>query len=299
MYGRPAEEGTIPPITSMRRIADNYFRVAGVRLLSGRLFTDQDHVQPTRAAVVDERLAALYFPGEDAIGQRVYTTSDDEEEPYEIVGVVNHVVAFDPRSEDRPPQLYLPLLSHTSTNTPGVNAAHYIVRTSSGPEALVAAVRREIAAMDPNLALSGVTTLEAMLSDARASMAFTMVLIVISGSVALVLGVIGIYGVVSYVVSQRTGEIGVRMAMGARPGNVAAMVLRQAGRVVGVGLGAGLAIALAGNDLAEDLLFNVSATDPTTYAVVVLGLLLVSLLACWLPARRAAGLDPAQALRSD
>lgn len=299
VYGRPAPEGSLTAVTSMRRVADDFFRVAGIRLLGGRLFEQQDHTRPTRVAVVDERFAETYFPGENPIGQRVFTTTDDEDEPYEIVDVVDHTVTFNLRSENRPPQLYLPLLSHTSANTPNVGAVRYIVRASADADALVPAVRRELADMDPNLALSAVTTLERMLADDRASMAFAMVLIVIAGSVALMLGMIGIYGVVSYVVSRRTGEIGVRMAMGARPGSVAAMILRQSGAVIGVGLGIGLAAALAAGNLLEAMLFEVSTTDPATYAAVVLGLLVVSLLACWLPARRAAALNPVEALRSE
>lgn len=298
VHGRPRPEGVVPPITSFRRVADGYFEAAGVPLLRGRLFDAEDHARPTRVAVVDERLVALYFPGEDPIGRRV-STSDEDEEPYEVIGVVGHVVTFHPSSEDRPPQLYLPLLSHTSGNTPDVHAMRYVVRTSSDPLALVAAVRRETAEIDPNLALSGVTMLEAMLVDTRASMAFTMVLIAIAGSVALALGSIGIYGVVSYLVSQRTGEIGVRMAIGARPGDVAGMVLRQGGRVTALGLVAGLAVALPASRLLDALLFDVSATDPATYVTVALGLLVVSWVACWLPARRAARMDPVAALRSE
>ncbi len=145
-----------------------------------------------------------------------------------------------------------------------------------------------------------VPPLGAMILDrASEQMAFTMVLIVIAASVALVLGVIGIYGVMSYIVSQRTGEIGVRLALGARPGSVAAMIVRQGGIVALVGIVTGLAAAFAGSRLIESLLYGISPRDPGIFAATTLTLLAVALLACWLPARRAAMLNPLDALRTD
>jgi ABC-type antimicrobial peptide transport system permease subunit len=143
-----------------------------------------------------------------------------------------------------------------------------------------------------------VTTLDAMLRADRAPMAFAMTLIAIAGAVALLLGLIGIYGVISYLVAQRSAEIGVRMALGARPGDVAGMILRQGASVAVAGLVVGFVVAVAGSRLLTALLFEVSATDPATYSIVAALLLSVALLACWLPARRAARLDPVDALRN-
>jgi ABC-type antimicrobial peptide transport system permease subunit len=160
-------------------------------------------------------------------------------------------------------------------------------------------VRRTIDTVDPQLALAQVGTLQDMLDRASAQMAFTMVLLAIAAGVALMLGVIGIYGVMSYVVTQRTGEIGVRLALGAEPASVARMIVRQGGLVALAGIAVGLATASAGSRLIESLLYGVSSRDSGVFATTTLTLLAVALLACWLPARRAARLSPLEALRTD
>jgi len=160
-------------------------------------------------------------------------------------------------------------------------------------------VRRATNSVDPQLALAQVRTLQDVLDRASAQMAFTMVLLAIAASVALVLGVIGIYGVMSYVVTQRTGEIGVRLALGAEPATVSRMIVRQGGLVTGAGIAIGLATALAGSRLIESLLYGGSSRDPRVLAITTVTLLAVALFACWLPARRAARLNPLEALRAD
>jgi ABC-type antimicrobial peptide transport system permease subunit len=167
------------------------------------------------------------------------------------------------------------------------------------PPDLVPAVRGALARVDPDVALARVRTLEDILDGAASQMAFTMVLIAAAAAVALLLGMVGIYGVISYIVSQRTGEIGVRLALGAEPGGVARLILRQAGLVAIAGMTAGLAIAFASGRLIESLLFGVSPRDPGVFAVTTLIVLVVALAACWLPARRAAHLSPLEALRSE
>jgi ABC-type antimicrobial peptide transport system permease subunit len=161
------------------------------------------------------------------------------------------------------------------------------------------AVRAAAAQVNPNVALGRMRSLEMIVSAATARMAFTMILLLIAGCIALLLGAVGIYGVISYVVGQRTSEIGVRMALGARPTDVSAMVLRQSGLVVGIGLAIGLGGAFALTRLMTSLLFGVTATDAATYGAVTAFLLSVAALASWLPARRAAALDPLIALRRD
>ena len=164
---------------------------------------------------------------------------------------------------------------------------------------LANAVRTAIDGVDPDLALAQVRTLEEIVDRASDQMTFTMVLLVIAAAVALVLGIIGIYGVVSYIVAQRTGEIGVRLAMGAEPRAVAGMILRQGGIVTLVGVAVGLAAALAGSRLIQSLLYGVGPRDPVIFVVTTLALLAIAMLACWLPARRAARLSPLDALRTD
>ena len=174
-----------------------------------------------------------------------------------------------------------------------------MVRTTHDPAELVNAARAAVEGVDANLAMAQVRTLQEMVDRAGSQMLFTMVLLGIAAGVALLLGAIGIYGVVSYVAAQRTGEIGVRLALGAEPAGVAAMILRQSARVTMIGIGVGLAVALAGGRLIEALLYNVSPRDPVVLGAVTLLLTAVAVIACWLPARRAARLSPLEALRID
>jgi putative ABC transport system permease protein len=182
---------------------------------------------------------------------------------------------------------------------PNVSVMSYVVRSTASSSGLTPSVRRAIGSVDPQLALAQLRTLQDTLDRASAQMAFTMVLLAIAASVALMLGVIGIYGVMSYVVTQRTGEIGVRLALGAEPASVSRMIVRQGGLVAFGGIAIGLAAALAGSRLIESLLYGVSSRDPGVFATTTLTLLVVALLACWLPARRAARLNPLDALRMD
>jgi ABC-type antimicrobial peptide transport system permease subunit len=160
-------------------------------------------------------------------------------------------------------------------------------------------VRSAVGAIDPNLALAQVDSLQQILDRASVQMGFTMVLIAIAAAVALMLGMVGIYGVMSYVVSQRTGEIGVRLALGAEPRSIAGMIVRQGGAVALAGIAIGLATAFAGSRLIASLLYGVSPHDPGVFAATTITLLGVALLACWLPARRAARLSPLEALRTE
>jgi ABC-type antimicrobial peptide transport system permease subunit len=175
----------------------------------------------------------------------------------------------------------------------------YVVRATVISEDLMSSVRRAVDAVDSNLALAQVSTLEERLDRASADLAFNMVLLTIAAAVALSLGLIGIYGVVSYIVSQRTSEIGVRLALGAAPGSVTAMIVGQGGVVTAVGVFVGLGAALVTGRFMESLLYGVSPRDPVVLAGTTLILLIVAFLACWLPARRASRVSPVQALRAN
>jgi len=175
----------------------------------------------------------------------------------------------------------------------------YVVRTSVPPEGLLPAVRRVLDGVDPTLAIAQPRTLDEVLDRASAQMAFTMVLLAVAASLALLLGTIGIYGVISYIVAQRTNEIGVRLAIGAEPRAVAGMVLRQSAAVAGAGALVGLAAALAGTRFIASLLYGVSPNDPVVFAGTTALLLAIALLACWVPSRRAARIDPLTALRAE
>ncbi len=178
-------------------------------------------------------------------------------------------------------------------------ALSYTIRTSRGVEGLMPAIRREIAALDPNLAISGIRSMDEIVSDATAQVSFTMIMLAIAALMGLTLGAVGIYGVVSYVTSQRTREIGVRMALGAGAEQVRAMVMRESAVVTAAGLTLGVAGSLALTRFLEAMLFGVTPTDPVTFGSVTAALLGVSLLAAYVPARRAAGTDPMEALRQE
>jgi putative ABC transport system permease protein len=274
VQGRPRTQEAIPPIVGRRRVADDFFETLRIAPIAGRAFETADHRQPTRVAVIDERLAQLYFPGEDPIGRRLSPAfiGESASDWYEVVGVVPHVVVFGLASPDRPAQLYLPLVTHSTDGTPEPHGVDVLVRTTTDPLDLVPAVRHVLAELDPDIPLGRITTLEDILDEDRAPMAFTMVLILIAGVAASALALVGIYGVIAFAVSQRAGEIGVRMAMGARPGELARMILRQGALVASVGLVVGLGAALAASRFLEAALFDVSAADPVIYATVAVGL---------------------------
>jgi ABC-type antimicrobial peptide transport system permease subunit len=175
----------------------------------------------------------------------------------------------------------------------------FTVRTATPSLGLVDVIRREARELDAGVPFAHVRTLEQLVAESGMQMAFTMVLLVIAGGVALTLGLVGVYGVISYVVGQRRNEIGVRLALGARGADVRRMVLQQSGAVAAIGLGIGLAGAFGMTRLMEALLFGVTPTDPLTYGTVSVALLAVTILASYLPARRAAGIDPVQALKSE
>ena len=202
------------------------------------------------------------------------------------------------------PQLYMPMSIAAGPDVPpsalvGPDASvmSYVVRSPSAVTALVGPVRRVVDAVDPNLAIADVRTLQRTLDRSSAQMAFTMVLLAIAATVALLLGIVGVYGTTSYIVTQRTSEIGVRLALGAEPSGVMRMIVWQGGIVAVAGVAVGLIIAMSGADLLESLLYGVSPRDPGVFASTTLLLLLIALAACWLPARRAARLSPVDALR--
>jgi putative ABC transport system permease protein len=300
--GRVPVPGVIPPIVAYRAIAGGYLDTIGIRLLRGRRITRADDERGEPIAVVNQALASAYFPNQDAIGQRVTVGPPRNRLWLTIVGIVVNTPVRTLAEPNPTGQLFLPMSLARSQElpvSPDAASMGFIVRSATPPLGLVPSVRRAIDAIDKNLAIAQVHTLEDTLDRASAQMAFTMVLLAIAAGVALLLGVIGIYGVMSYVVSQRTGEIGVRLALGAEPSSVARMIVRQGGVVALAGITVGLAAAVAGSRLIGSLLYGVSPRDPGVFAAATLVLLGVALLACWLPARRAARLSPLEALKAE
>jgi predicted permease len=310
--GRAGQPGSIPPIALFRAIAGGYFEAMGIRLLRGRVIDRGDVERGEPAVVVNEAFAKVFFPDQNPIGQRVASNRAPARSGLTnltlltIVGVVANTPTRALAEPSPAPLLYMPMsiaggpdFPASSLVGPNISVMSYVVRSRVPVSGLMPSVRGAVSAMDPELALAQVGTLQDTLDRASAQMAFTMVLLAIAAGVALMLGVIGIYGVMSYVVTQRTAEIGVRLALGAEPAEVSSMIVRQGGLVALTGLAVGLAAALAGSRLIESLLFGVSPRDLGVFGSMPLILFGIALLACWLPARRAAQLNPLDALRMD
>jgi len=292
--GRVVPEGTLPPVVAVRRAGPGYFRTMGIDVLEGRVLERADVEGGPPVAVISRSLARDYFPDKDPLGRRVAVGLDTIWST--VVGVVEDVPARELMHVDDP-LIYFPLMGPANPGVSARNGALAIrARNAVG---LLGAVREKVAMVDPDVAIARVRTTERIVADASDRMAFTMVLLVLAGGMALLLGVVGIYGVISYLVGRRRAEIGVRLALGAQPSEVRWMVAREGAQVAGVGMAVGMVAAFGLSRLMAALLFDVEPTDPLTYAAVGLGLLGVALVASWVPAQRAASTDPAGALRAE
>jgi len=303
----PITADEVPDVIETNRVTAGFLETMGARLLEGRTLDAFDARDRTGAVVVTRALAEHYWPGESALGKHLSQNSDvgrataESDIPWQtIVGVVEDVRTVQ-MDQEPVPLLFFPLLQDIpdggSDRTP--NSMAWAIRTSGEPTALLPAIRQTVWAQDPNIPIADIRTMESMVRDSMARTSFSMALLVIAALVALLLGTVGIYGVISYVVTQRTREMGIRLALGAEEGLVAGMVLRQGGVLAGLGILIGLVGALGLTRLMEALLYGVSATDPLTFLAVPLVLGAVALLASWLPARRAARTDPVEALRAE
>ena len=287
----------LPPPAHTRGVTDGYFEAMGMQLIEGRTIQRRDHEDRTGVVVVSQALAETWWPGESALGKGIYPGIEDSPSWYRIVGVVGDVPT-NRLTGKREEIVYEPMIGRDeSVHVP--RSMSFAVKVSGHPEDWVPAVRSEVAALDPNLPIAEVRTLEALVADARAPTAFAMVLLGIAAVVALVLGAIGVYGVQSYMVSQRTGEIGVRMALGATAGHVSRMILRRGVTVAVAGVVIGWVGALGMTRWIESSLIGVPPRDIGTYAAVSLALVSVAIVASYLPARRASRRDPTVALRSE
>jgi putative ABC transport system permease protein len=296
--GRVVEPGAMHPIVRMRRVSTDYFDILRIPLLSGRALEAADMSGASNVAVVNRAFADQYFPGDDVIGRQVRPSGADDDAAWlTIVGMVENTATYSLREDAATAKLYVPLRSNTTASLPTAHRPTYVVKTAGHPLALVPSIRRALDELDPHVAMARAEPLAAVVDRSRASLAFTMLLLVSAASVALLLGVIGVYAVISYAVAQRRGEIGVRLALGARPADVTGMIVRQSGLIIAVGVAAGTAGAVAGTRLMGALLYGVPWNDALTYGVVAVGLFVVALAASWVPAQRAARMDPLQSLR--
>jgi putative ABC transport system permease protein len=296
VLGRPEYAPGQHQDIAVRVATPDYFRTLGIPLKRGRLFADTDTAQGPKVALLSETAARQHFPNEDPIGQRIelgwHGGPGATRAGGEVVGIVGDVREFG-LDEEYAAEIYLPMRQWP------VGSMTIVARSVVPPLSLVEDVKRAVGEIDPDLPVSNVRTVEELVADSVAQPRFYMLLLAAFAGVALILAAIGIFGVMSYTVSQRTREIGIRMALGAHSSSVVSMVVRQAMWLALLGLSLGVVGALALSQTITTLLFDLSPTDPFTFATVATLLALVAFLASWLPARRAASVDPMVALRAE
>ena len=270
-----------------------YFQTMGIPLLRGRGFNAEDLPGAPRAIIVNDRMARYYWPGEDPIGRRIRFS--DEAPWMTVVGVAGDVKAMGPADAMGSMEYYTALSQRRSVS----EQMTFAIRTSLAPESLFSSIRDAVRAVDPKQPVYRLETAARMLDESLAESRFYLLLMTVFAGSAMLLAAIGLYGVLAFLVTQRTREIGVRMALGAQSRDVMRLVLGQGMRLTLGGLALGLVAALALTRLLKAMLFGVSATDPLTFAIIALLLPAVALLACYLPARRATRVDPLDALRCE
>jgi len=285
---RPEE--MLHPI-ARRRVTSDYFRTMGIPMLEGRSFNVGDQPDAPHVVIVKETLAKRCFPSESAIGKSILWGGPDGTEPFEIIGVVGDNKQYG-LADEVLPAMYLEYAQIYVSEY-----MHLTVRAEGDPYALLPAIRETLRTLDPSLPIYEVTTMDQVLSDSVGSERFSVLLLGAFAMIALLLGSIGIYGVMSYTVSQRTQEVGVRMALGAAHKRVVSMVVRQGMVLALIGIALGTLGALGLSRVLSGMLYQVSSTDLTTFLSVILLLTTVAAIACYVPARRAANIDPLDALR--
>jgi len=288
IVGRPETDPGQRPHADIRNVNHDYFRAMRIPLLKGRHFTEAEVRDNAKVILISEVLAQRFFTGENPLGQRLRLASTGGDEPYEIIGIVGDVRHRGLDVELRQ-TIYFPTLR--------LGYANLAIRAASDPVSLAVSVRKEVLAIDPNQPVANVQRMEDWVADSVAQPRYRTLLLSVFSAVALLLSAVGIYGVVSYAVTQRTREIGLRMALGARTRNVLSLVVGQGMKPALIGVCVGIVAALALTRVLRNLLYEITATDPLTFLCVALVLSGVALLACLVPARRAAKVDPMEALR--
>jgi putative ABC transport system permease protein len=292
--GQSFAPGQMNPAVTNSPVSPGYFRALGIPLRRGRYFTELDTAKSSPVVIISESMAQRFFSGQDPIGRRLKASGPELTKlPYmEIVGVVGDV-KYCGFANGCEAAFYQPFTQNVSVGT------NLVVRSAVAPGSLIPALLRAIHAIDPDAVVNEQMTLETALADMLILPRVRFTLLAIFAGMAMLLAAIGIYGVMSYAVAQRTHEIGIRLALGARPRDVLRLVARQGTRLALAGIALGLLGAAALTGFMQRMLFGVSATDPLTFACVPLVLLAVALAATWIPARRAVRIDPTVALRCE
>ena len=294
---RPFPEGELAPLVEMRSITPGYFETMDIQIVQGRALEWSDQAHELRAVVVSQTLADAYWPGGNAIGQMIRNQGDDNT-AWEIVGVTEDV-RFDGVADVPLPMLYTPLVRGEPGDLGAVRGMDVTLLTAGDPLDAVAAAREALSRVDPRLPMINPRTVETIVTESLAATSFAVILLGIAAAIALLLGGVGIYGVISYIVSRRTQEIGVRIALGAPAAAVLKSVMGQGMTLAATGVAIGLAGAFLMTRALASLLYGVEATDPMTFAGTALFLTVVAMLATWVPARRASRVDPIEALRAE
>lgn len=290
IMGRPVDENEPGMQSSLRFITPEFFSTMRIPLERGRVFTEQDSAGTGTVALIDQRLADRYWPNQDPIGQQILLQAG---KPSRIVGIVGSTKNADLASSQEPGIIYFPMYQQP------LFLATFIVRTAGGPEILAGPMQRAVNSIDPSQALYDAKTMQQRVSATLAGRSFTWVLLSMFAFIAVLLAALGLFGVISYGVTQRTQEIGIRMALGARRSQVLSLVIGKGLRINLVGVIAGWIVAFQIARLLPNQLFGVSAFDPATFTMTAVLLTAVALLASYVPARRAVNLDPVKACRCE
>jgi predicted permease len=291
--GQTPEQQKFNPHSLSPRVSHDYFTVAGIPLLQGRSFFESENLNTQRVCVVSQEMAKRFWPNDTPMGKRLkLAPAETEAEWRTVIGVVGDV-RYQGLDRGTGLAIYLPY------NQAAAGAMHLLARTEGDPTQLIEAARQAVWSVDPQLAIYSARTMETILANSTWQRRLWGVSFGVFAVLALALAAVGIFGVMSYLVGQRTREIGIRMAIGAQGRDVLRLVIGQGLKLVGAGVAIGLIVALAMTRVMASLLFGVSATDPMTFASVALLLIIVAFLACWIPARRAAKTDPMVALRRE
>ncbi len=304
-------------VSILNRVSGRYFETAGISIVAGRGITPADTANSLKVAVVSQTIAKKYFPNGDAVGRQLTVGIDSVKGPWQIVGIARDTKSGDPRDTDPVRMTYIPL-SQIDTYLPvdaaakgdaGKSAhgeenedcfAHTIlIRTSSDPAKTIADLRAAVAQVDPNLPLMQINTIRDQVSNLMSHDELISTLTSVFSLLALLLAAIGLYGVMSYNVARRTNEIGIRLALGADGANVLQMIMRESLMLLAIGMGLGLPVAILATRVIKEQLFAMEAIDPTSFTAALLVVSLMTVVASWLPARRAARVDPVTALRCE